>query len=1105
MGCKKLNSVLSVALLICNSFIAQTPKLVLPVGHIGTVSEAIFSPDGKLILTASQDQTAKVWDTKTGMLLHTLRGHSKKVTSIRFSPDGKYIATASFSDNTCLLWETSTFELLFTFIRKDKLTPEEKQDSVDLGYRSPDIFDIQFNPDNKSIIAAYSDGCFILWNTSTGIEIFKHKLNRESGYEGEEGVNVPVVKFSVTGKRILMGIDTFEPEIWIAGTGFKPFAPGRKQILSNHRGQCADFSPDRKLLVTATSYDDKSNGILYLWDSNGNFLNYIFIGNSHYVSSVSFSPDSKTILVATGNSIKLIDPYLKKNPDSIYSGIKTIPYRFYEFSPDSINKKILVKTREGFAGIFDIKTNTLLVELEGEVENELVHFSPDGTKVVGPSDKNNGKLWDAATGKLLLTLKAASTIQPIHSVIISPADKWILSVMDNGTIRICETASGKLMHSFYAYDPLIPDDYHIPYSPGNLYRFTQFSADEKFIITYQNNDTAKLWETETGKFVCSFSKKGKLIKMADEFKVKFEQDIKAISVTVGNQIYELKLSDMKLVDVDLENTDGDDSTLINNMAAAEKKMPLIKWKSAEIKNFCFDDCFEGQCDAIYLGEIYTAFSHHADWVAIVTGDNTINILNTANAKPVYSLYIFDSADYLVRIPTGYYYSTRDAAKQLYYVTENRQIITFDQLDVRYNRPDKTLQAIGNRDMELISSYQNAYLKRIKKLNIDTLSFSDGYSVPDADIVNRDSISYEQVNESLSLHIYGVDNTYQLDRFNVWVNEVPLYGQRGISIRNNNSNSFNKTVSIKLSPGVNQIDFSVTNANGIESYRKPLLVNYSPASILKSKTYFIGIGINNFKESNNNLKWCVQDIRDLAKALQTKYQSQFVILDTLYNERVTLSAIRSLKQKLQATSINDKVIISYSGHGLLSKDFDYYLSSYTTNFSKPEEGGIAYDEFENLLDSIPARKKILFLDACNSGEVDKEELKKINNSSAALAEKNITVTAGNKGGDVEISADENAKLGIQNSFELMQTLFVNVGKGTGATIISASGGVQFAQERSELGHGVFTYSLIEAIQHFKTMKISALKKYVGDRVTELTNGLQKPTTRNELIASDWDVW
>jgi hypothetical protein len=88
---------------------------------------------------------------------------------------------------------------------------------------------------------------------------------------------------------------------------------------------------------------------------------------------------------------------------------------------------------------------------------------------------------------------------------------------------------------------------------------------------------------------------------------------------------------------------------------------------------------------------------------------------------------------------------------------------------------------------------------------------------------------------------------------------------------------------------------------------------------------------------------------------------------------------------------------------------------------------------------------------------------------------------------------------------MQSLFVNVGKGTGATIISAAGGVQFAQERDDLENGVFTFSLLEAMQQNKTIKVSELKKYVGQRVEQLTNGLQKPTIRNELKDFDWHVW
>jgi hypothetical protein len=97
------------------------------------------------------------------------------------------------------------------------------------------------------------------------------------------------------------------------------------------------------------------------------------------------------------------------------------------------------------------------------------------------------------------------------------------------------------------------------------------------------------------------------------------------------------------------------------------------------------------------------------------------------------------------------------------------------------------------------------------------------------------------------------------------------------------------------------------------------------------------------------------------------------------------------------------------------------------------------------------------------------------------------------------------LGMTNSFELMQNLFVNVGKSTGATIISAAGGLQYAQERGDLKNGVFTYSMLEAFNQNKTLSVSQLKKIVGERVTSLTNGLQKPTSRNESIHVDWNVW
>ena len=111
----------------------------------------------------------------------------------------------------------------------------------------------------------------------------------------------------------------------------------------------------------------------------------------------------------------------------------------------------------------------------------------------------------------------------------------------------------------------------------------------------------------------------------------------------------------------------------------------------------------------------------------------------------------------------------------------------------------------------------------------------------------------------------------------------------------------------------------------------------------------------------------------------------------------------------------------------------------------------------------------------------------------------------KGGEISESEEGSQKLGLKNSFELMQSLFVNVGKSTGATIISAAAGTEFALEKGNLKNGVFTYCIMEAMDKYPTMKVSELKKIVGARVQQLTNGMQKPTSRNETIAVDWNVW
>jgi hypothetical protein len=75
-------------------------------GHSGPVITPAFSPDGKRVVTASFDQTARLWDGETGKEIAVLKGHTGAVNSAAFSPDGKRVVTAS-DDNTARLWDVT--------------------------------------------------------------------------------------------------------------------------------------------------------------------------------------------------------------------------------------------------------------------------------------------------------------------------------------------------------------------------------------------------------------------------------------------------------------------------------------------------------------------------------------------------------------------------------------------------------------------------------------------------------------------------------------------------------------------------------------------------------------------------------------------------------------------------------------------------------------------------------------------------------------------------------------------------------------------------------------------------------------------------------------
>jgi hypothetical protein len=275
---------------------------------------------------------------------------------------------------------------------------------------------------------------------------------------------------------------------------------------------------------------------------------------------------------------------------------------------------------------------------------------------------------------------------------------------------------------------------------------------------------------------------------------------------------------------------------------------------------------------------------------------------------------------------------------------------------------------------------------------------------------------------------------------------------------------------------------------------------------------LGIGVDEFLQSEHNLKFCVKDVRDLAKVFSSENYFDPSIMDEnsntdtilFINKQVTKENILALKTLLSQTTVNDKVIISCSSHGLLDDSLNFYLAMHDVDFANPKARGLKYEELESLLDGIPARQKLLLLDACNSGENDQTELlkKELEQNQTKMDTTQLLAARG-----VVVELEEQNT----DNFKKMNELFVNVRNNTGSVIISAAGGQQSALEAIEVDgkiiqNGAFTYSILECLKQNEgqLLKVNTLKQYAEKRVEEITDGKQKPTSRQETMEIDWGV-
>ncbi|HTI70378.1 MAG TPA: protein kinase [Candidatus Limnocylindria bacterium] len=244
--------------------------------HTNAVRRARFSPDGRRILTASDDFTARIWDVTSGRELIPTLCHPAAVLDGMFSPDGRTIATAC-SDGNGRLWEATTGRLLGTLPHAKKVTS------------------ILFSPDGRLVATASDDATARLWDTASGQPVTPPLTHRG---------RVTSIRFSRASTHLLTGSQAPDGEkgaaqMWDVKTG----SPLGEPLEHDDDVNDAEYSPDERFIVTA-SQDHTAR----VWDVHTHRPVTLPMRHLDGLLEASFSPDShRVVTLALEGDVRLWD------------------------------------------------------------------------------------------------------------------------------------------------------------------------------------------------------------------------------------------------------------------------------------------------------------------------------------------------------------------------------------------------------------------------------------------------------------------------------------------------------------------------------------------------------------------------------------------------------------------------------------------------------------------------------------------------------------------------------------------------------------------------------------------------------------------------------
>ncbi len=474
--------------------VATGEAIAILQGHTESVDIASFSSDSTRVVTASADKTARVWSATTGEIIAILQGHLSPVAHASFSPDGTRVVTASW-DGTARIWNATEGEVI-----------------ASLEGHTAAVLYASFSPDGTRLVTASSDRGARIWNVTTGeatanLQGHSEALNTASfSPDGTRVVTASVdgtariwnvttgetianlqghtgavldASFSSDGTRVVTASDDQTTRIWNAAMS---------ESIASLEGQTAtvldaSFSPDGSRVMTADW-----NGTARIWNATTGASTATLKGHTDLIREALFSSDGSRILTASSDETVRIWNATTGEEVSSFE-IPTNMGWDVSFGPDSpqvvtISRDLPDQTVQ----IWNVITGQALISLQGHPGGVLdASFGPDGTQILTAHYDDTGWIWNATTGVTTTTLRGFT--DSCRDASFSPDGSRVVSGCSERTLRIWNVTTGEPIATLQGNTDIV--------------WAASFSPDSTRIVTVCDDQTARIWNATTGEAIAT--------------------------------------------------------------------------------------------------------------------------------------------------------------------------------------------------------------------------------------------------------------------------------------------------------------------------------------------------------------------------------------------------------------------------------------------------------------------------------------------------------------------------------------------------------------------------------------------------------------------------